>query len=183
MSRLPIDIINKRAYPMSDILWGRGLMRWNGRQRMGGWRRKPFDCCILFFILPLKIWVNKNLVMPHPLADIINKRAYLTLDLLWGRGLLRWNGRWRTGGRAESQFDCRVFFSDSPLKNMIDGNLVFPRPPDDIINKRAYPTLDLMWGRGLLRQNGRWRMGGGLKANLIDEFFQILPSKIWWTEI
>jgi hypothetical protein len=37
------------------------------------------------------------------------------------------------------------FFLDSPLKNMIDGNLVFLHPPDDIINKRAYPTLDLMW--------------------------------------
>ena len=62
---------------------------------------------------------------------------------------------------------------------MIDGNLVFPRPPDDIINKRAYPTFDLMWGRGLSRQNGRWRMGGGLKANLIVEFFfRILPLKI-----
>jgi hypothetical protein len=64
---------------------------------------------------------------------------------------------------------------------MIDGNLVFPRPPDDIINKRAYPTLDLMWGRGLSHQNqnGRWRMGGGLKANLIVEFFfRILPLKL-----
>ena len=60
---------------------------------------------------------------------------------------------------------------DSPLKNMIDENLVFPRPPDDIINKRAYPTFDLMWERGLSRQNGRWRMGGGLKANLIVVFF------------
>ena len=63
------------------------------------------------------------------------------------------------------------FFSDYPLKNMIDGNLVFPRPPDEIINKRVYPTLDLLWGRGLSRQNGHWWMGGGLKANLIVEFF------------
>ena len=97
---------------------------------------------------------------------------------MWGRGLLRWNGRWRTGDGAESQFDSQVF-SDSPLKNMIDGNLVFPCPPDDIINKRAYPTLDIMWGRGLSRQSGHWRMGGGLKANLIVEFFfRILPLKI-----
>jgi hypothetical protein len=34
------------------------------------------------------------------------------------------------------------FFSDYPLKNMIDRSLVFPRPPDEIINKRVYPTLD-----------------------------------------
>jgi hypothetical protein len=66
---------------------------------------------------------------------------------------------------------------DSPLKNMIDENLVFPRPPDDIINKRAYPTFDLMWERGLSRQNGRWRMGGGLKANLIVVFFSESPLK------
>jgi hypothetical protein len=66
----------------------------------------------------------------------------------------------------------------SPLKNMMDGNLVFPRPLDEFINKRAYPTLDLMWGRGLSRQNGRWRMGGGLKANLIVEFFfRFSPEK------
>ena len=71
------------------------------------------------------------------------------------------------------------FFSDYPLKNMIDGNLVFPRPPDEIINKRVYPTLDLLWGRGLSRRNGRWWMGGGLKANLIVKFFfWILPLKI-----
>ncbi len=66
------------------------------------------------------------------------------------------------GRRPESQIDCRVFFSDSPLKNMMDGNLVFPVPPDDIIKKRAYPTLKLLWGRGLSCQNGRRRtMGGG----------------------
>jgi len=29
------------------------------------------------------------------------------------------------------------FFSDSPLKNMMDGNLVFLVPPDEIIKKRA----------------------------------------------
>ncbi len=63
------------------------------------------------------------------------------------------------------------FFSDYPLKIMIDGNLVFLRPPDEIINKRVYPTLDLLWGRGLSCRNGRWWMGGGLKANLIVEFF------------
>jgi hypothetical protein len=62
---------------------------------------------------------------------------------------------------------------------MIDGNLVFPRPPDEIINKQVYPTLDLHWGRGILRRNGRWWMRGGLKAKLIVEFFfRILPLKI-----
>jgi hypothetical protein len=61
---------------------------------------------------------------------------------------------------------------------MMDRNLVFPGPPDDIINKRAYPTWDLLWGRGISRQNGRWRMEDGLKANLIVEFFfRILPIK------
>jgi hypothetical protein len=38
-----------------------------------------------------------------------------------------------------------VFFSDFPLKNMIDGNLVFPVPPDDIIKKGAYPASYLLW--------------------------------------
>jgi hypothetical protein len=116
--------------------------------------------------------------MPRPPDDIINKRAYPASDLPWERGLLCWNGHCRTGGGAESQFDCQVFL-DYPLKNMIDGNLVFPRLPDEIINKRVYPTLDLLWGRGLSRQNGRWWMGGGLKAKLIVEFFfRILPLKI-----
>ena len=70
----------------------------------------------IIFILPLKIWVDENLVMPRPPDDIINKRAYPTLDLLWGRGLSRWNGHRMTGGGAESQFDCRVFFWILPLK-------------------------------------------------------------------
>jgi hypothetical protein len=116
--------------------------------------------------------------MPHPPDDIINKQAYPTLDLLWGRGLSRWNGHRMTGGGAESQFDCQVFFLDSPLKNVMDGNLVFLRPPNEFINKRVYPTLDLLRGRGLLCRNGRWRMGDGLKANLIVKFFiRILPYK------
>jgi hypothetical protein len=93
--------------------------------------------------------MDGNLVMPRPPDNIINKRAYPASDLLWGRGLSRRNGRCRTGGGTVSQFDCRVFFSDSPLKNIMDGNLVFPGPPDDIINKRAYPTLDLLWVRVL----------------------------------
>ena len=108
--------------------------------------------------------MDENLVMPRPPDDIINKRAYPALDLPWGRGLSRWNGRCRTGGGAESQFDFSSFFSDYPLKSMIDGNLVFPRPPDEIINKRVYPTLDLLWGRGLSRRNGRWWMGGGAES-------------------
>ncbi len=91
-----------------------------------------------FLDSPLKNMTTGNLVFPRPPDDIINKRAYPALDLLWGRGISRWNGRRRMGGGAESQFDCRVFFfSDSPLKNMMDGNLVFPVPPDDIIKYRA----------------------------------------------
>ncbi len=82
------------------------------------------------------------------------------------------DGRW-----PESQFDCRVFFSDSPLKNMIDGNLVFPRPPDDIINKRAYPTLDLLWVRFLLHWNGRWMMGGYAESYLIVVHLFYSPLK------
>ena len=69
------------------------------------------------------------------------QRVYPASDLLWGRGLSCRNGRCRTGDGAVSQFDCRVFFSDSPLKNMMDGNLVFPVPPDDIIKNRAQPTF------------------------------------------
>ena len=184
MSRLPIDIINKRAYPMSDILWGRGLMRWNGRQRTGGWHRKPFDCCILFFILPLKIWVNKNLVMPRPPDDIINKRAYLTSDLLWKRGLLRWNGRWRTGGGIESQFDCRAYFSDFPLKNIIDGNLVFPHPPRWYHKQLSVPDVGLNVGKEFIASE--WALEDGRRPESQFDcrvFFQILPVKIWWTEI
>ena len=43
-------------------------------------------------------------------------------------------------GSAETHLIVE-FFSDFPLKNMMDGNLVFPVPPDDIIKKPAYPTL------------------------------------------
>jgi hypothetical protein len=50
---------------------------------------------------------------------------------------------------------------------MMDGNLVFPCPPDDIINKRAYPTLDLLWVRVLSRWNGRWMTGGSAESHLI----------------
>jgi hypothetical protein len=49
----------------------------------------------------------------------------------------------------------------------MDGNLVFPCPPDDIINKRAYPTLDLLWVRVLSRWNGRWMTGGSAESLLI----------------
>ena len=64
-----------------------------------------------------------------------------------------------TGGSAETHLIVD-FFSDSPLKNMMDGNLVFPVPPDDIIKKPAYTTLELQWGSGLSWRNGRWRTMG-----------------------
>jgi hypothetical protein len=115
--------------------------------------------------------IDGNLVFPRPPDEIINKRAYPASDLPWGRGILRWNGRCRTGGGTESQFDCQVFFSDFPLKNMMDGNLVFPFPPDDIIKKPAYPTLELLWGRGLLWRNGRRRTMGSAETHMIVEFF------------
>ena len=69
------------------------------------------------------------------------------------------------------------FFSDSPLKNMMDGNLVFPCPPDDIINKRAYPTLDLLWVRVLLRWIGRWMTGGSTESHLIVVHLFYSPLK------
>jgi len=43
-----------------------------------------------------------------------------------------------TGGPGvalKANLIVEFFFSNSPLKIMIDGNLVFPRPPDDIVNK------------------------------------------------
>jgi hypothetical protein len=60
--------------------------------------------------------MDRNLVMLCPPDDIIIKQAYPTLDLFWGKGISRRNGRRMTGGSAESQFDCRVFFWILPLK-------------------------------------------------------------------
>ena len=107
---------HKTSVPNVRLTVGKGSIAFNGRRRTGGWHQKPFDCCILLFILPLKIWVDENLVMPRPPDDIINKWAYPTLDLLWGRGPSHWNGHQMTGGGAESQFDCRDFFWIIPLK-------------------------------------------------------------------
>ena len=79
--------------------------------------------------------MDGNLVFPVPPDDIIKKPAYPTLELLWGRGLLWWNGRRRTMVSAETPLIVE-FFLDSPLKNMMDENLVFPVHPDDIIKKQ-----------------------------------------------
>ena len=100
--------------------------------------------------------MDGNLVFPVPPDDIIKKQAQPTLELLWVSGLSRWNGRRMTGGSAETHLIV-VYIFYSPLKNMLDANLVFPGPPDDIIKKRAHPTLELLWGRGLSRCNGRRR--------------------------
>jgi hypothetical protein len=136
MPRPPDDIINKRACPASDLPWGRGLLRWMGA--VGPGAALKANLIVDFFSdYPLKNMIDGNLVFPRPPDEIINKRVYPASDLLWGRGLSRRNGRCRTGGGAVSQFDCRVFFRILPLKNMMDGNLVFPVPPDDIIKKRA----------------------------------------------
>ena len=81
------------------------------------------------------------------------------------------------GRQPESQFDCRGFFSDSPLKNMMEGNLVFPCPPDDFINKRAYPTLDLLWIRVLSYWNGRWMTGGSTESHMIVVHLFYSPLK------
>jgi hypothetical protein len=76
--------------------------------------------------------MDGNLVFSYPPDDIINKRAYPTLDLFWVRVLSRWNGRWMMGGSAESHLIVVHLFY-SPLKNMIGQKIVFPRSPDDII--------------------------------------------------
>jgi hypothetical protein len=137
-----------------------------------------------FLFSPKKIWVDENLVIPPPPDDIINKRAYPTLVLLWRRGLLRWNGHRMTGGDAESQFDCRVFFSDSPLKNVMDRNLVFPRPPRWIHKQTSVPNVGLTVGKGSIASE--WALEDGRRPESQFDcrvFFLILPLKIWRTEI
>ena len=59
----------------------------------------------------------------------------------------------------------------------MDGNLVFPVPPNDIIKKPAYPTLDLFWVRVLSRWNGRWMMGGSAESHLIVVHLFYSPLK------
>ena len=76
--------------------------------------------------------MDRNLVFPGPPNDIIKKRAYQMLDLLWVRVLSRWNGRRMTWGSTESHLIV-VYLFYSPLKNMIGQKIVFPRSPDDII--------------------------------------------------
>ncbi len=60
---------------------------------------------------------------------------------------------------------------------MMDGNLVFPDPPYDIINKRAYPTLDLLWVRVLSCWNGRRMTGGSTESHLIVVYLFYSPLK------
>jgi len=60
---------------------------------------------------------------------------------------------------------------------MMDGNLVFPVPPDDIIKKRAQPTLELLWASGLSRWNGRRMMGGSAETHLIVVYIFYSPLK------
>jgi hypothetical protein len=131
------------------------------RVRMGAGGRgaapKAIWLSCIFLILPLKIWLDKNLVFPRsPMISLKNER---TRHRTWcGEGVYRVvmgaGGQWA----ALKPIWLSSFFSDSPLKNMMDGNLVFPVPPDDIIKKPAYPTL----GSSLSWRNGRWRtMGGG----------------------
>jgi hypothetical protein len=169
LPRLPVDIINKRAYPMSDILWGRGLMCWNGRRRTGGWHRKPWLLHIIFYS-PLKNMSGRKFSHAAPPRWYHKQTSIPDVGLTVGKGYIALEWAPDDRGRRWKPIWLSSFISDSPLKNVMDGNLVFQRPPDEFINKRAYPTLDLLWGRGLSRQNGRWRMGDGLKANLIVEF-------------
>ncbi len=132
-----------------------------------GRRWKPIWLSSFFFRFSPQNMIDGNLVFPRPPDDIINKRAYPTLDLMWGRGLSRWNGRWMMGGSAESQFDCRGFFSDSPLKNMMDGNLVFPCPPDDNIKQTSVPDIGLTLGKGSIALE--WALDdGGQRWNPFD---------------
>ena len=84
------------------------------------------------------------------------------MELLWVSGISHWNGRQMMGGSAETHLIVVCFFYSHLKNNMMDRNLVFPVPPDDIIKKPAYPTFEVLWGSGLSWRNGRWRtMGGG----------------------
>ena len=59
----------------------------------------------------------------------------------------------------------------------MDGNLVFPVPPDDIIKKRAQPTLELLWVSSLSRWNGRRMTGGSADTHLIVMYIFYSPLK------
>ncbi len=66
----------------------------------------------------------------------------------------------------------------------MDGNLVFPVPPDDIIKKTAYPTLELLWGSGLSWRNGRWRtMGGGRGRGGRRPWFPCCEKNEWFQSV
>jgi hypothetical protein len=55
-----------------------------------------------------------------------------------------------------------VYLFYSPLKNMIGQKFSLSGPPRWYHKKRAHPTLELLWGRGLSCRNGQRRtMGGG----------------------
>jgi hypothetical protein len=130
----------------------------------GGWEAawKPIWLSSFFSDSPLKNMIDGNLVFLCPPGDIINKRAYPTLDLLWVRVLSRWNGRWMTGGSAESHLIVVHLFY-SPLKKMIGQKNSLSALPWWYHLKRSVPDIRLAMGkRSIVSRNGRRRtMGGG----------------------
>ncbi len=94
--------------------------------------------------------------------------------------LQHWNGRQRMGSGAERKFDCGVFFLFLPWK-YIHWKLFIACPPCQWHKKRAYPTSELMWGKGGLCWNGHPPAKGGKKGRgRRHPGFQIVIKKTWW---
>jgi len=139
---------------------------------------EQFDCRVFFGFWLLRIFFS-------PLTNICRWKFSLTAPPRWyhkqtsvpnvhtvgkGSNALEWAPKdW--GLAPKAIWLLHIIFYSLPLKIWVDENLVMPRPSDDIINKRAYSTLDLLWGRGLLRGMSTGWPGAALKANLIVEFF------------
>jgi hypothetical protein len=112
--------------------------------------RRPesqFDCRVFFRILPLKYdWRKFSLSAPPRWYHKQTSVPDVWLNV--GKGSIASEWALEDGRRPESQFDCRVFFSDSPLKNMMDGNLVFPCPPRWYHKQTSVPNVGLTLGKG-----------------------------------
>ena len=96
--------------------------------------------------------------MPRPPDDTINEHTRRWTYFGEGVYLVGMGaGGWGAALKANLIVE---FFSESPLKNMMDGNLVMPRPPDDIIKKTSVPNVGLTLGKGCIASEWAPEDGG-----------------------
>jgi hypothetical protein len=173
----------KTSVPNVGHTVGKGSNALEWAPEDGGLAPKAIWLLHIIFYSPLKNMSERKFSHAAPPRWYHKQTSISDVGLTVGKGSIALEWALEDRGRRWKPIWLSSFFSDSPLKNMIDGNLVFPRPPQWYHKQTSVPDVGLV-GKGSIASE--WALEEVRRPESQFDcwvFFRILPLKIWWTEI